>query len=133
MKTVLILSAKNSFKSIIAEALINKYLNNIQAFSAGIEESLGIDSNAKRLLERDEAWDANRYTSKTLDKIIDNEFDLVVTLCSKAEESCPEFSRNTEVIHVEFDDPKEDELESYENVYQEIKERLLPIVRKKLS
>ena len=133
MKTVLILSAKNSFRSIVAEALINKYLNNIQAFSAGIEESSGIDLNAKRLLECDEAWNDNGYISKTLDKIIDNEFDLVVTLCSKAEEICPEFSRNTEVIHVEFEDPKGDELESYENVYQEIKEKLLPIVRKKLS
>ena len=133
MKTVLILCTKNSLKSVVAEALINKYLNNIQAFSAGIEESFGIDPNVQKLLERDEAWDADRYTSKTLDKIIDNEFDLVVTLCSKAEENCPDFSRNTEVIHVEFDDPKEDELESYENIYQEIKERLLPIVRKKLS
>lgn len=133
MKNVLILCTKNSFRSIVAEALINKNLNNIQAFSAGIEASKGIAPNAKLLLERDEAWDADAYTSKTLDKIMDNEFDLVVTICNEAEEICPEFPRSTEVIHVAFDDPEGEELEPYETVYQEIREKLLPIVRKKLS
>ncbi|MBD3808457.1 MAG: arsenate reductase ArsC, partial [Epsilonproteobacteria bacterium] len=105
MKKVLILCTKNSCRSIVAEALINKYLNNMRAYSAGIEIAGEIDPYAKQALENEEAW-SDEYYSKTLDKIIDTEFDLVITVCGDAEEKCPAFPKKVEVIHIEFENPE---------------------------
>ncbi|MBD3792639.1 MAG: arsenate reductase ArsC [Campylobacterales bacterium] len=132
MKKVLILCTKNSCRSIVAEALINKYLNNMRAYSAGIEIAGEIDPYAKQALENEEAW-SDEYYSKTLDKIIDTEFDLVITVCGDAEEKCPAFPKKVEVIHIGFENPEGEAFEAYEQSLQEIKEKLLPIVRKKMS
>ena len=43
MKKVLIIDRANSTSSIIAEALINRYLNSIRAYSAGVKPIGEID------------------------------------------------------------------------------------------
>ena len=132
MRKVLILCTGNSCRSIIAEALINKYLNNVIAYSAGVKATGKVNSNAIKVLKEEDAW-KDEYFSKTLDKIIDINFDLVVTVCSNAEENCPIFPKKTEVIHVGFEDPDGKEFKKFEEIFQEIKRKLLPIVRKKTS
>ena len=132
MRKVLILCTGNSCRSIIAEALINKYLNNVIAYSAGVKATGSVNSNTIKVLKEEEAW-RDEYYSKTLDKIIDINFDLVVTVCSNADENCPVFPKKTEVIHVGFEDPNGKELTAFENTLKEIKRKLLPIVRKKTA
>ena len=132
MKKALILCTGNSCRSIIAEALINKYLNNMRAYSAGISAVGVVNPNAKKVLEDDGAW-SDEYYSKSLDKMLGIEFDLVVTVCDKAKESCPVYSKYTKVVHVGFEDPDGKNCEVFEETLQEIKTKLLPIVRKKLS
>ena len=132
MRKVLILCTDNSCRSIIAEALINKYLNNVIAYSAGVKATGSVNSNTIKVLKEEEAW-RDEYYSKTLDKIIDINFDLVVTVCSNADENCPVFPKKTEVIHVGFEDPNGKELTAFENTLKEIKRKLLPIVRKKTA
>jgi len=104
----------------------------MKAYSAGIDASGVVNPNAKKVLEKEDAWQ-NEYYSKSLDKIIDIDFDLVVTVCDNAEESCPTFPRKTKLVHVGFEDPDGKELEAFEDTLQKIKVKLLPIVRKKLS
>ncbi|NEW61087.1 arsenate reductase ArsC [Sulfurovum sp. bin170] len=132
MKKVLILCTGNSCRSIIAEALINKYLNNMRAYSAGVSATGSVNPNTKKVLEDEDAWSDDCY-SKSLDKMLDIEFDLVVTVCDSAKESCPTFSKSTKVVHVGFEDPDGKDYEAFEETLQEIKKKLLPIVRKKLS
>lgn len=48
--------------------------------------------------------DISRQRSKRLDEFEGQEFDLVVTLCSEAEEICP-FFPGKEHIHMGFEDP----------------------------
>ena len=132
MRKVLILCTGNSCRSIIAEALINKYLNNVIAYSAGVHATGKVNNNAIKVLKEEDAW-KDEYFSKTLDKIMDINFDLVVTVCSNADEHCPTFPRKTEVIHVGFEDPDGKELSAFEDTFKEIKRKLLPIVRKKTS
>jgi len=131
-KNVLILCTGNSCRSIIAEALINKHLEGINAFSSGVKPSGRVNPNAKKVLQNHEAW-REEYHSKTLDTLEDIEFDLVVTVCDHAKETCPVFSKPTPKVHIGFEDPDGKEFEAFEETYEAIKEVLLPIVNQKLK
>lgn len=132
MRKVLILCTGNSCRSIIAEALINKHLNNVIAYSAGVKAIGKVNSRAIEVLKQEDAW-SDDYFSKNLDKVIDINFDLVVTVCSNSNDNCPIFPKKTEVIHVGFEDPDGKEFRAFEETLKEIKRKLLPIVRKKTS
>ena len=131
MKNVLILCTGNSCRSIIAEALINKYLDGTTAYSSGVAPSGRVNPNAKKVLEKNAAWDSD-YHSKILDTLEHINFDLVVTVCGHAQETCPTFPKPTPTIHVGFEDPDGKEYEAFEATYKEIKETLLPKVETKL-
>lgn len=132
MKKVLILCTGNSCRSIIAEALINAELGGcVEAKSSGVKASGKVNPNAKKLLEQKEIWQ-DRYRSKVLDEVIDEEFDLVVTVCDHAKESCPMFPKPVEKLHMGFEDPDGQDFEAFEKTYAQIKEKLLPEVEKRL-
>ena len=126
-KKVLVLCTGNSCRSIIAEALINAKLEGIASDSSGVKASGSVNPNAKRLLEEKGIWE-DRYHSKVIDEVIDNDYDLVVTVCDHANETCPMFPRAAKVIHVGFEDPDGKGFEAFEETYKEIEETLLPKV-----
>ncbi|HEY9129252.1 MAG TPA: arsenate reductase ArsC [Sulfurovum sp.] len=132
MKKVLILCTGNSCRSIIAEALINAKLEGIEAESSGVKASGRVNPNAKKVLEEAGIW-KDKYHSKTLDTVIDNEYDLVVTVCDHAKETCPIFPKSVKIIHVGFEDPDGKAFEAFEATYKEIEEILLPKIKNELS
>lgn len=127
MKKVLILCTGNSCRSIIAEALINAQLDGIEADSSGVKASGRVNPNAQKLLEEKGIW-KEKYHSKTLETVIDNNYDLVVTVCDHANETCPMFPKPAPKIHVGFEDPDGKGYDAFEDTYKEIKETLLPKV-----
>jgi len=127
-KKVLILCTGNSCRSIIAEALINQELEEITAYSSGVKPSGKVNPNAKKILEDKGAW-RDEYCSKTLDTLEHVAFDLVVTVCGHAQETCPTFSKPVPTIHVGFEDPDGKEFEAFEESYAEIKTVLLPRIK----
>ncbi len=131
-KKVLILCTGNSCRSIIAEALINAELDGIDAESSGVKASGRVNPNAKKVLEQEGIW-RDAYHSKTLDTVIDNDYDLVVTVCGHAQETCPMFPKPVKTIHIGFEDPDGKEFEAFEETLKEIKEILLPKVTEALS
>jgi len=99
----------------------------IQAFSAGIEKH-GLNQNAVRVMQ-EVGIDISDHHSKTLEELGPIEFDLVITVCGHAHETCPVFRGNARVIHHGFDDPprlaahaatEEEALEHYRRVRDEI-------------
>lgn len=134
MKKVLILCTGNSCRSIIAEALVNKYLlkDGIKAYSAGSNPTGKINPNAKKVLEIDGSW-SNRYYSKSIDDVLSYApFDLVVTVCDNAKESCPVFP-NAKVLHVGFEDPDGKPFKAFIETKKLIQDRLLPIIKKEIK
>jgi arsenate reductase len=127
MQKVLILCTGNSCRSIIAEALINAECDGIIAESSGVKASGKVNPYAKKVLEREGIW-KDRYHSKTVDTMMDNDYDLVVTVCGHAQESCPTFWKSAKTIHIGFEDPDGKEFEAFERTLIEIRERLLPKV-----
>ena len=124
-KKVLILCTGNSCRSIIAEALINAELDGISADSSGVKASGRVNPNAKKVLEEAGIWKES-YHSKTLDTVIDNDYDLVVTVCDNAKETCPMFPKAVKTIHVGFEDPDGKEYKAFEETLSEIRSVLLP-------
>ncbi len=132
MKKVLILCTGNSCRSIIAEAVLNKYLDGVEAYSSGVKASGKVNPNAKKILEENGLWKES-YHSKTLDKVLNIDFDLVVTVCDNAMESCPVFPKQTKVIHVGYEDPDGKNYAAFEKTLKLIKMELTPIVRMELG
>ena len=128
-KKVLILCTGNSCRSIIAEALINKHLEGITAQSSGVKASGRVNPNAKKVLEEHGEWD-DSYHSKVLEEVINTEFDLVVTVCDNAKESCPMFPHKTEVVHMGYEDPDGQDYEAFVKTRELIFKELLPALTK---
>jgi len=131
-KKVLILCTGNSCRSIIAEAVLNKYFHGVDAYSAGVKASGKVNPNAKKVLEKDGSWN-DSYHSKTLDEVIDIEFDMVITVCDNAAERCPVFPKDTKVIHVGYEDPDGKSYYKFEETLKLIKMELIPITRIELG
>ena len=131
-KKVLVMCTGNSCRSIIAEALINAKLDDIQAYSSGVAPSGKVNENAKKVLEKNAIWN-DKYYSKHLDEVIDVAFDLVVTVCDHANETCPVFPYSVKKIHVGFEDPDKKEYDAFIKTYQEIEKVLLKEVKNAFS
>lgn len=132
MKKVLILCTGNSCRSIIAEALVNAKLKGVEAYSAGVCASGKINAYAKKVLEEEGIWKES-YHSKSLDEFLHVRFDLVVTVCDHAKETCPMFPRSVPTLHVEFSDPDGKDYGAFCLTCQAIEMELLPIIQKALS
>ncbi|OUR72254.1 low molecular weight phosphatase family protein [Arcobacter sp. 31_11_sub10_T18] len=131
-KKVLILCTGNSCRSIIAEAQINAFLKGAISDSSGVKASGKVNVNAKKLLEEKGIW-KDEYHSKTIDTVIDNDYDLVVTVCGHANENCPIFPKAVKVIHIGFEDPDGKDYAAFLDTYDEIEKVLLPQVKQELG
>jgi arsenate reductase len=103
-KRVLFLCTHNSARSQMAEGLLRKMGGDqFDVFSAGTEKTrvhpLAIAAMREIGIDISGQW------SKTLDELDGQEFDTVITVCDRANESCPIFPSDTQRIHWSFDDP----------------------------
>jgi len=104
-KRVLILCTGNSCRSQMAEALWAELGGgDWQTESAGSRPSGYVHPLAIEAM-RELEIDISGHVSKSLDLFRDQQFDLVVTVCDNAKESCPVFPAATTTLHWPFDDP----------------------------
>jgi thioredoxin type arsenate reductase len=101
---VLFLCTHNSARSQMAEALLRSLGGDrLEVFSAGTEVTrvhpLAIAVMAERNL------DLAGHRSKSMDELLGQAFDYVVTVCDNARESCPIFPGAPERIHWSIPDP----------------------------
>ncbi len=131
-KNVLILCTGNSCRSIMGEALINAKLSTcLFAQSSGVKASGTVNSYAEALLKEKGYWNQS-YHSKVIETVLDTAFDLIITVCDHAKETCPIFPKAVKTIHVGFDDPSGKAEVEYEKTLNLIEKELLPIVKKEL-
>jgi hypothetical protein len=84
-----------------------------------------VHPNAQKLLQDQGIWQ-EQYHSKTLETMMDRDYDLIVTVCDHAHETCPIFPRPVPKMHVGFDDPDGKDFEAFEATYHAIETILLP-------
>ena len=126
---MLFLCTGNSCRSQMAEGWARHLLGDkVEAFSAGVEAH-GLDPRAVQVMA-EAGVDISRQRSKTIEDLGDAAFDVVVTVCDRAHESCPIFPGEARKIHRSFDDPprlaegarsEEDALVHYRRVRDEIR------------
>ena len=101
---VLFVCTHNSARSQMAEGFLNALgSDRFEAQSAGTE-ARGIHPLAIQAME-EEGIDVATHESKTIDRFIGQPFDLVITVCDDAAESCPVFPNARERRHWSFPDP----------------------------
>ena len=134
-KRVLILCTGNSCRSQMAEGLVNHLLSGgWSARSAGTRPAARVHPLAVRAMA-EEGIDISAAEPEIVDRYLDEPWDLVVTVCDSAKESCPTLPRPVETVHIPFDDPAdaegtdEEKMAVFRRVRDEIRERLVAAVR----
>jgi arsenate reductase len=101
---VLFLCTGNSCRSQMAEGFCRHLRGKeFKAYSAGIEKH-GRNPLAVKVM-REVGVDISGHQSKTLDELDDVMFDVVITVCGHANETCPVFPGNARRIYHGFEDP----------------------------
>ena len=130
---VLVLCTGNSCRSQMAEALLNHDLaGRVHASSAGIRPQPRVAAGAIEALRLAGLPTEGLYP-KDLDTLLEQDFDLVVTVCDNAREACPVFPRAVPSLHLPFHDPHGEPLDSFLRVRDDIRARLVPAVRDALG
>lgn len=102
---MLVLCTGNSARSQIAEALLaTRGAGRIEAGSAGSHPAPRVNPFAVQVLSRHGiAWDAK--VPKGIDDVLGGPWDLLITVCDHANESCPLFPGTPPRVHWGLPDP----------------------------
>ena len=79
--------------------------------------------------------DISGHTSDHVDEYLDDDFDLVVTVCDQAKEACPVFAGARQTLHRAFEDPDYpwmDE-EEFADVFRRIRDAIEAFSRELLA
>jgi len=103
-KRVLFLCTHNSARSQMAEGLL-RWLGGdaVEAYSAGTEKTHVRPAAITAMAEL--GVDICPQSSKTLDQFIQQAFDIVITVCDNANETCPFFPNAVARWHWSIEDP----------------------------
>lgn len=126
---VLFLCTGNSCRSQMAEGFCRHLRGNeFDAYSAGIEKH-GLNPLAVKVMQ-EAGVDISGHQSKTLEDLDGVMFDVVITVCGHANETCPVFPGDARRIYHGFDDPpklaanaqsEEEALQHYRRVRDDIR------------
>ena len=136
MLKVLFLCTENACRSQMAEGLVNHDLaGQVEAWSAGVRPSR-VNPRAVQVMQ-ELGIDISHHRSKSVDDLAGEAFDLVITVCDQAQQQCPIFSGETEVMHMGFPDPakatgtEEEIIAAFRQVRDALREQLVPLLREK--
>ncbi len=133
MKTVLVLCTGNSCRSQMAEVIINHDLaGQVRALSAGTQPQPKVADGAIAALKEAGLPTEGLYP-KDIDAVMSYSIDLVITVCDNAKESCPIFPRPIPSLHLPFHDPHGEDLNSFILVRDDIRARIIPLIRRVLE
>jgi arsenate reductase len=132
-KRVLFLCTHNSARSQMAEGWLRHLAGDrYEVHSAGTEATR-VQPLAIRVMA-EVGIDISGHESKTLDRYLDQPWDVVITVCDEAAEACPAFPGGRERLHWSFPDPsrasgsEEEQLAVYRRVRNAIRERIAAFI-----
>jgi arsenate reductase len=134
MKKVMFLCTANSCRSQMAEGFAKVYGNNlIEVYSAGLMAA-GVHRRAAAVM-KEIGIDISGQVSKTIDESLLRNMDVVVTLCSYAENLCPSTPPDIRRIHWPIKDPvgttgtEEEIMNDFRRARDEIKKRVQELIK----
>jgi thioredoxin type arsenate reductase len=127
-KRVLFLCTHNSARSQMAEGILRYYGGDrVEAFSAGNEPGQ-VKPEAIQTMA-DMGIDISNQRSKHLDEFNGQSFDYIITVCDRANETCPIFPGDPKRIHWSFPDPtavddSKERTRAFQQIAQELTRRI---------
>jgi protein-tyrosine-phosphatase len=101
---VLFLCTGNSARSQIAEALLESMSEGTVAAASAGSHPKALHPNAVRVM-RKRGVDISGNRTKHVDEFVAQRFDVVITLCDRVKEVCPEFPSHPDLVHWSIADP----------------------------
>jgi arsenate reductase len=136
-KRLLVLCTGNSCRSQMAAGWVRHLLGDRwQVESAGTRPAPRVNPLAVRVMA-EAGVDISGAVPRSVTPLLDQPYDLAVTVCDSAREACPIFPGARERLHLSFPDPvlaqgsEEERLEVYRHVRDAIRERLVPEVERR--
>ena len=131
---ILVLCTGNSARSQMAEGLLKAYDPSLEVYSAGTKPAARVHPAAVEAM-REVGIDIGAAIPKHVEQFLHQAFDVVVTVCDGANETCPVFlGRVGRRVHIGFEDPARVEgspdavLAAFRRVRDRIGERLADFV-----
>jgi len=113
----------------MAEGLMRQfYGDKYDVYSAGVNPT-EVNPNAIKVM-KEIGIDISNHTSKSVNEYINQTFDIIITVCDNAKESCPIFPGKAERLHWSFFDPaeaigtQEELLKAFTEVRDQIKDKI---------
>ncbi len=103
MKRILFLCTGNSCRSQMAEGWAKALKGEAFEFYSAGTKTHGMNPRAVQVMA-EVGVDISQHQSKTVAELPLKDFDVVFTVCSDADQTCPAFPGG-KIIHVGFDDP----------------------------
>ena len=101
---VLFVCTHNSARSQMAEGLLRHLAcDRFEVYSAGTVATRVNPFAIRAMAER--GIDISQHTSDHIDRFMGQDFDIVITVCDHARETCPYFPATREQLHWSFEDP----------------------------
>jgi arsenate reductase len=126
---ILVLCTGNSARSQMAEGLLRAHDPSIEVYSAGTRPAARVHPAAIQAM-REVGIDIGAAEPKHVAQFLNQAFDVVVTVCDDANETCPVFlGRVGRRLHIGFEDPAraegspEDVLAAFRRVRDQIAAR----------
>ena len=102
---ILILCTGNSCRSQMAHGFLQSFDKNLTVCSAGTEATGKLNQQAVAVM-KEAGIDISHYTSDSIDKYLNEDWDYVITVCGAANEACPFFPGKVKNrLHIGSDDP----------------------------
>jgi arsenate reductase (thioredoxin) len=131
---ILILCTGNSCRSQMADGIVNHFLGEQYiAFSAGSKPSI-VHPVAIEVM-KEIGIDLSNNRSKHVDEYQNESFDLIVTVCDNAKETCPIYLGDVKKEHWSFEDPADaaGTDEEIKNEFRRIRDQIKKTFIEKLS
>ena len=134
---VIFICTGNSCRSQMAEGLLRDMAGDrFEIFSAGSHPSRLHPASIIVMAELE--IDISNHSADSIDKYLDKDIDIVITVCDNARQVCPVFPGNVKRIHWSIDDPfhgwgaEPSDLIPYRETRENLKDRLESFINREL-
>lgn len=126
--SILVICTGNSCRSQMAEGFLKEHAKlmkvNIDIYSAGLKAE-GLNKKAV-LVMKEIGIDISQHTSNTIEEFNNIEFSHIITVCDKANETCPVYLKKGHFTHQNFLDPSKiiEDSDLINNAYEKCRDQI---------
>lgn len=131
---ILVICAGNRARSQMAHGWLRQLGGDRVVVSSAGTEPKGVHPIAIRVM-KEVGVDISDHTSDHVDRYLGDDFELVLTVCDSAKESCPAFPGAARMMHRSFEDPDYPEMSEEEltTVFRRIRDEIEGYARQLLD